>query len=169
MRQEVARATEMANGFLLPIVCYLSLPTYRQFCTEPDPDDLKLSTPKGKFGVSFMIRNEYFYCFGILLDTKSVFYLLYYHLGKAMKNDYTARNIKKSSPYGHQVRHSDNMTLRSDQHVLNIEGPIMSSIAAPGATGSSATSGISGPSVSKRASSNLDRDSAVYRVKEDPI
>ena len=86
-----------------------------------------------------------------------------------MKNDYTARNIKKSSPYGHQVRHSDNMTLRSDQHVLNIEGPIMSSIAAPGATGSSATSGISGPSVSKRASSNLDRDSAVYRVKEDPI
>ena len=165
MRQEVARATEMANGFLLPIVCYLSLPTYRQFCTEPDPDDLKLSTPKGKFGVSFMIRNEYV----ILLDTKSVFYLLYYPLGKAMKNDYTARNIKKSSPYGHQVRHSDNMTLRSDQHVLNIEGPIMSSIAAPGATGSSATSGISGPSVSKRASSNLDRDSAVYRVKEDPI
>ena len=59
MRQEVARATEMANGFLLPIVCYLSLPTYRQFCTEPDPDDLKLSTPKGKFGVSAMIRNEY--------------------------------------------------------------------------------------------------------------
>ena len=168
MRQEVARATEMANGFLLPIVCYLSLPTYRQFCTEPDPDDLKLSTPKGKFGVSFMIRNEYVYD-NILLDTKSVFYLLYYPLGKAMKNDYTARNIKKSSPYGHQVRHSDNMTLRSDQHVLNIEGPIMSSIAAPGATGSSATSGISGPSVSKRASSNLDRDSAVYRVKEDPI
>ena len=167
MRQEVARATEMANGFLLPIVCYLSLPTYRQFCTEPDPDDLKLSTPKGKFGVSFMIRNEYVY--DILLYTKSVFYLLYHHLGKAMKNDYTARNIKKSSPYGHQVRHSDNMTLRSDQHVLNIEGPIMSSIAAPGATGSSATSGISGPSVSKRASSNLDRDSAVYRVKEDPI
>ena len=114
---------------------------------------------------TFMIK----LCFGILLDTKSVFYLLYYPLGKAMKNDYTARNIKKSSPYGHQVRHSDNMTLRSDQHVLNIEGPIMSSIAAPGATGSSATSGISGPSVSKRASSNLDRDSAVYRVKEDPI
>ena len=168
MRQEVARATEMANGFLLPIVCYLSLPTYRQFCTEPDPDDLKLSTPKGKFGVLSMIRNEYVYD-NILLDTKPVFYLLYYHLGKAMKNDYTARNIKKSSPYGHQVRHSDNMTLRSDQHVLNIEGPIMSSIAAPGATGSSATSGISGPSVSKRASSNLDRDSAVYRVKEDPI
>ena len=84
MRQEVARATEMANGFLLPIVCYLSLPTYRQFCTEPDPDDLKLSTPKGKFGVSFMIRNEYVYDNGILLDTKSVFYLLYHHLGKAM-------------------------------------------------------------------------------------
>ena len=61
MKQEVARAIEMANGFLLPIVCYLSLPTYRQFCTEPDPDDLKLSTPKGKFGVSFMIRNEYVY------------------------------------------------------------------------------------------------------------
>ena len=115
-----------------------------------------------------MIRNEYVYD-NILLYFKFVFYLLFYRLGKAMKNDYTARNIKKSSPYGHQVRHSDNMTLRSDQHVLNIEGPIMSSIAAPGATGSSATSGISGPSVSKRASSNLDRDSAVYRVKEDPI
>ena len=69
MRQEVARATEMANGFLLPIVCYLSLPTYRQFCTEPDPDDLKLSTPKGKFGVSFMIRNEYVYY-------KAVYYIL---------------------------------------------------------------------------------------------
>ena len=45
--QEVARAVEMTNGFLLPIICYLSLPAYRQFCTEPDPDDLKLSTPKG--------------------------------------------------------------------------------------------------------------------------
>ena len=46
-QQEIARAIEMANGFLLPIICYLSLPAYRQFCTEPDPDDLKLSTPKG--------------------------------------------------------------------------------------------------------------------------
>jgi hypothetical protein len=45
--QEIARAIEMANGFLLPILCYLCLPAYRQFCTEPDPDDLKLSTPKG--------------------------------------------------------------------------------------------------------------------------
>lgn len=44
---EVARAVEMSNGFLLPIICYLSLPAYRKFCTEPDPDDLKLSTPKG--------------------------------------------------------------------------------------------------------------------------
>ena len=48
-QQEIARAIEMANGFLLPITCYLSLPAYRQFCTEPDPDDLKLSTPKGKY------------------------------------------------------------------------------------------------------------------------
>ena len=47
LQQEVARAVEMSNGFLLPIICYLSLPAYRQFCTEPDPDDLKLSTPKG--------------------------------------------------------------------------------------------------------------------------
>ena len=45
----------------------------------------------------------------------------------------------------------------------------MSSIAAPGATGSSATGGISQPSASKRASSNLDRDSGVYKIKEDPI
>ena len=59
--------------------------------------------------------------------------------------------------------------MRSDQHVLSIEGPIMSSIAAPGATGSPAASGISATSVSKRASSNLDRDSAVYRIKEDPV
>ena len=50
LRHDVARAVEMANGFLLPIICYLSLPAYRQFCTEPDPDDLKLSTPKGSFG-----------------------------------------------------------------------------------------------------------------------
>ena len=45
----------------------------------------------------------------------------------------------------------------------------MSSIAAPGATGSSATSGISQPTASKRTSSNLDRDSGVYKIKEDPI
>ena len=45
----------------------------------------------------------------------------------------------------------------------------MSSIAAPGATGSSATSGISHTSASKRTSSNMDRDSGVYKIKEDPI
>ena len=80
----------------------------------------------------------------------------------------SARGLKKSSSARPQVRNTnDALTLRSDQHVLNIEGPFMSSIAAPGATGSSATSGISGPVVSKRASSNFDRDSAVYKNKED--
>ena len=89
---------------------------------------------------------------------------------KSKRNDYAARGVKISSSYGPQIRNNnDVLTLRSDQHVLNIEGPIMSSIAAPGATGSSATSGISQPSVSKRASSNLDKDSSVYKVKEDPI
>ena len=53
-QQEIARAIEMANGFLLPIICYLSLPAYRQFCTEPDPDDLKLSTPKGLILYTFL-------------------------------------------------------------------------------------------------------------------
>ena len=53
-QQEIARAIEMANGFLLPIICYLSLPAYRQFCTEPDPDDLKLSTPKGLIFYTFL-------------------------------------------------------------------------------------------------------------------
>ena len=48
VRPEVARAIEMSNGFLLPVICYLCLPAYRKFCTEPDPDDLKLSTPKGQ-------------------------------------------------------------------------------------------------------------------------
>ena len=88
---------------------------------------------------------------------------------KSKRNEYAARGVKTSSSYGPQIRNNnDVLTLRSDQHVLNIEGPIMSSIAAPGATGSSATGGLSQP-VSKRASSNLDKDSSVYKVKEDPI
>ena len=91
-------------------------------------------------------------------------------LVNSSKNDYASRSIKTSSSYGPQVRSTnDALTLRSDQHVLNIEGPIMSSIAAPGATGSSATSGISHTSASKRTSSNMDRDSGVYKIKEDPI
>ena len=89
---------------------------------------------------------------------------------KTKKNEYASRGVKTSSSYGHQIRNNnDALTLRSDQHVLNIEGPIMSSIAAPGATGSSATGGISQPSVSQRASSNFDKDSSSYKVKEDPI
>lgn len=48
VKPEIARAAEVASGLTLPLLCYLSMPTYRQFCTEPDPDDLKLSTPKAK-------------------------------------------------------------------------------------------------------------------------
>ena len=52
---ETARALEMAvAGLTLPIACYLTLPTYRQFCSEPDPDDLKNSTPKCKCSVSLI-------------------------------------------------------------------------------------------------------------------
>ena len=40
------RAIEMTSGVLLPILCYTFLPAYRKFCTDPDPDDLKLSKPK---------------------------------------------------------------------------------------------------------------------------
>merc|ERR1739848_784305 len=42
----VTRAIEMTSGVLLPILCYTFLPAYRKFCTDPDPDDLKLSKPK---------------------------------------------------------------------------------------------------------------------------
>ena len=45
---EVARAIELLSGTALPLLCYLALPTYRQFCTKPDPDDLKNSMPKSK-------------------------------------------------------------------------------------------------------------------------
>ena len=43
----VTRAIEMSSGILLPMLCYTFLPAYRKFCNEPDPDDLKLSKPKG--------------------------------------------------------------------------------------------------------------------------
>ena len=46
---ETARAVEMvAVGLALPIAVYMTLPAYRQFCSEPDPDDLKNSAPKRK-------------------------------------------------------------------------------------------------------------------------
>ena len=43
----VTRAIEITSGFSLPILCYTFLPAYRKFCNDPDPDDLKLSKPKG--------------------------------------------------------------------------------------------------------------------------
>ena len=46
---EIARGAEMVHGLLLPLLCFLFLPAYRQFCNEPDPDDLRLSSPKGIF------------------------------------------------------------------------------------------------------------------------
>jgi hypothetical protein len=49
VKPEVARAAEMVHGVLLPFLCYLCMPAYRQFCSEPDPDDLRLSSPKGKY------------------------------------------------------------------------------------------------------------------------
>ena len=50
---ETARALEMAvAGLALPIACYLTLPTYRQFCSEPDPDDLRNSAPKCEYSPS---------------------------------------------------------------------------------------------------------------------
>ena len=45
----VARGAEIASGITLPILCFTFLPAYRKFCNEPDPDDLKLSKPKGMF------------------------------------------------------------------------------------------------------------------------
>jgi hypothetical protein len=47
VRPEIGRGAEMVAGLLLPLLCYLCLPAYRQFCNEPDPDDLRLSCPKG--------------------------------------------------------------------------------------------------------------------------
>ena len=91
---------------------------------------------------------------------------------KSTKKNYPARGrgrgANKSSPYRSQLR-TTSESLHSDQHVLNIEGPFMSSIAAPGATGSPAASGISANSVSKRTSSNIDRESVVYRDKEERV
>ena len=43
----ITRAIEMTSGITLPILCYTFLPAYRYFCNEPDPDDLRLSEPKG--------------------------------------------------------------------------------------------------------------------------
>ena len=45
----VARAAEVASGITLPILCFTFMPAYRKFCNEPDPDDLKLSKPKGMY------------------------------------------------------------------------------------------------------------------------
>ncbi len=45
--REVARGAEVASGLMLPILCYSFMPAYRKFCDGPDPDDLKLSKPKG--------------------------------------------------------------------------------------------------------------------------
>ena len=82
---------------------------------------------------------------------------------KSTKKDRAARGgPNKSSPYRSQLRTASD-SLHPDQHILNIEGPFMSSIAAPGATGSPAAGGISANSVSKRTSSHIDRDSAVYK------
>ena len=38
----------LVTGLALPILAFLWLPAFRQFATEPDPDDLKLSRPKRK-------------------------------------------------------------------------------------------------------------------------
>jgi len=40
---EIARATEMSMGILLPIFVYIFLPAYRQFTSEPDSSDLSRS------------------------------------------------------------------------------------------------------------------------------
>jgi hypothetical protein len=40
---EIARASEMALGLLLPVVVFIVLPGYRKFSSEPDADDLKRS------------------------------------------------------------------------------------------------------------------------------
>ncbi|TRY67474.1 hypothetical protein TCAL_05352 [Tigriopus californicus] len=49
-RPEVGRAIEMlASGLVVPILCYLWLPTYRSFSSEPDPDDLRLTKPRKEF------------------------------------------------------------------------------------------------------------------------
>ena len=48
-RPEGSRAAEaLVTGLALPILAFLWLPAFRQFATEPDPDDLKLSRPKRK-------------------------------------------------------------------------------------------------------------------------
>ena len=68
---ETARALEMAvAGLTLPIACYLTLPTYRQFCSEPDPDDLKNSTPKCKCYISSMLL--------LLMSATMLHYILKY-------------------------------------------------------------------------------------------
>lgn len=48
VKPEIARGAEMVTGILLPVLCFIFMPAYRQFCNEPDPDDLRLSSPKGK-------------------------------------------------------------------------------------------------------------------------
>nr|XP_040566724.1 uncharacterized protein LOC121116530 isoform X2 [Lepeophtheirus salmonis] len=49
---QIARAVEAGiTGGSLPLLCFFFLPTYRQFTTEPDADDLKLSIPDGQESV----------------------------------------------------------------------------------------------------------------------
>ena len=52
-RPETSRAAEaLVSGLALPLLSFLWLPAFRQFATEPDPDDLKLSRPKRKRRIS---------------------------------------------------------------------------------------------------------------------
>ena len=48
------RAFEIVlSGLALPFLVYLWLPAYRQFCSEPDPDDLRLIRMRKKERASF--------------------------------------------------------------------------------------------------------------------
>jgi len=37
VQPEIARGAEMVCGILLPVLCFVFMPAYRQFCNEPDP------------------------------------------------------------------------------------------------------------------------------------
>ena len=54
---QISRAIEMSSGISLPILCYTFLPAYRYFCNEPDPDDLRLSEPRGKGLITEILRS----------------------------------------------------------------------------------------------------------------
>ena len=145
---ETARALEMAvAGLTLPIACYLTLPTYRQFCSEPDPDDLKNSTPKCKCCNIF----PHACCY----TTHERYFTVHYN---------GAKKYKTSSKTRGGQYHPE----------ISIEGPIMTAPpAAPGAA-SMVSGGGGGPAAaavvltsSKRTSSNMDRDSQVFREEEE--